>query len=164
MTLPAGGKFKILFLCTGNSARSILAEELVRKLAGDRFDSFSAGSHPRGAVHPLALAVLRDYYGIDAAGARSKSWDEVSGQHFDFVITVCDQARESCPFWPGQPVLAHWGTADPAAATGTPRAQLQAFRRAASEIYRRIDLFRNLPLGALSRLQMEQETARIGRR
>jgi arsenate reductase len=163
MNQPRDGKLEILFLCTGNSARSIFAELMMRKLAGDRFESFSAGSHPRGAVHPMALEVLKDYYGIDAAGARSKSWDELRGQRFDFVITVCDQARESCPFWPGQPILAHWGTEDPAAYEGTPRGQRQAFRKAAAEIYRRIDLFRNLPLRALSRLQMEQAAARIGR-
>jgi arsenate reductase len=160
---PRDGRFKILFLCTGNSARSIIAEYLMRKLDGGRFETFSAGSHPRGAVHPMALEVLRDYYDVDATGARSKSWDELRGQTFDFVITVCDQARESCPFWPGQPILAHWGTEDPAAYTGTPRGRRQAFRRAATEIYRRIDLFRNLPLRALSRLQMEQATAAIGR-
>jgi arsenate reductase len=159
-----GGKFKVLFLCTGNSARSIMGEYLMRQLAGDRFETFSAGSHPAGRVHPLALEVLRDYYGIDASGARSKSWDELRGRHFDFVITVCDQARESCPFWPGQPVLAHWGTDDPAAYAGPPKGQLAAFRRAATEIHRRIDLFRNLPLDTLTRMQIEQETARIGMR
>ena len=163
MTEPGSGKFKILFLCTGNSARSIIAEYLVRKLAGDRFVSFSAGSHPKGAVHPLALEVLADYYGIDASAARSKSWDELRGERFDFVITVCDNARESCPYWPGQPVLAHWGTDDPAAWVGTPKGRLQAFRKAAAELYRRIDLFRNLPFSALTRLQLEQETTRIGR-
>jgi arsenate reductase len=158
------GKFKVLFLCTGNSARSIMGEYLMRQLAGDRFETFSAGSRPAGRVHPLALEVLRDYYGIDASGARSKSWDELRGRHFDFVITVCDQARESCPFWPGQPVLAHWGTDDPAAYAGPPKGQLAAFRRAATEIHRRIDLFRNLPLDTLTRMQIEQETARIGMR
>jgi arsenate reductase len=159
-----GGKLKMLFLCTGNSARSIMGEYLMRRLAGDRFETFSAGSNPTGRVHPLAIEVLRDYFGIDATGARSKSWNELRDQRFDFVITVCDSARESCPFWPGQQVLAHWGTDDPAAYVGTPRGQLAAFRKAATEIHRRIDLFRNLPLATLSRLQIEQETARIGLR
>jgi arsenate reductase len=107
--------------------------------------------------------VLRDYFGIDASGARSKSWDEYRGQRFDFVITVCDSARESCPYWPGQPILAHWGTDDPAAYVGTAKGQLQAFRKAATELHRRIDLFRNLPIETLSRLQLEQQTARIGK-
>jgi arsenate reductase len=158
------GKFKLLFLCTGNSARSIMGEYLMRQLAGDRFETFSAGSNPTGRVHPVAIEVLRDYFGIDASAARSKSWDEFRDQRFDFVITVCDHARETCPFWPGQPVLAHWGTDDPAAYVGTPKGQLAAFRKAATELHRRIDLFRNLPLATLSRMQIEQETARIGLR
>lgn len=158
------GKFRILFLCTGNSARSIMAEAIMRKLAGDRFETFSAGSHPAGCVHPRALEVLHDYFGIDASGARSKSWDEFREQPFDFVITVCDSAREACPYWPGQPILAHWGTDDPAAYEGSPKGQLAAFRKAATELHRRIDLFRNLPLGALDRLQVEQQTAAIGKR
>jgi arsenate reductase len=157
------GKFRVLFLCTGNSARSIMAESIMRQLAGDRFETFSAGSHPAGQVHPRAIEVLRDYYGIDAANARSKSWDEFRGQPLDFVITVCDSAREACPYWPGQPVLAHWGTDDPAAYVGTPKGQLAAFRKAATELHRRIDLFRNLPLSTLSRMQVEQQTAQIGK-
>src|SRR5713226_822864 len=94
--------FKVLFLCTGNSARSILAEYLMRKTDPRRFESFSAGSHPKGQVHPLALRLLKEVYKIDASAARSKSWDEYQGVHFDFVSTVCDNARESCPIWPGQ--------------------------------------------------------------
>jgi arsenate reductase len=158
------GKFRMLFLCTGNSARSIMGEYLMRKLDGQRFETFSAGSHPTGRVHPRAVEVLRDFYGIDASGARSKSWDELRDQRFDFVITVCDHAREVCPFWPGQPILAHWGTDDPAAYVGPPRGQLQAFRKAATEMYRRIDLFRNLPFDTLSRMQVEQRTMQIGQR
>jgi arsenate reductase (thioredoxin) len=157
------GKFRILFLCTGNSARSIMGEYLMRHLDGDRFETFSAGSHPAGRVHPRAIEVLRDYFGIDASGARSKSWDEYRGQRFDFVITVCDSARESCPYWPGQPILAHWGTDDAAAYVGTAKGQLQAFRKAATELHRRIDLFRNLPIETLTRMQLEQQTARIGK-
>jgi len=158
------GKFKVLFLCTGNSARSIMAEYLMRQLDGQRFETFSAGSHPAGRVHPRAIEVLRDYFGVDASGARSKSWDEYAGQRFDFVITVCDSAREACPFWPGQPVLAHWGTDDPVAYAGPPKGELAAFRRAATELHRRIDLFRNLPFSTLSRMQIEQQTAQIGQR
>lgn len=157
------GKFRMLFLCTGNSARSIMGEYLMRQLDGRRFETFSAGSHPTGQVHPRAVEVLREYYGIDAAAARSKSWDELRGQRFDFVVTVCDDAREACPFWPGQPILAHWGTEDPAAYVGTPRGELAAFRKAATELHRRIDLFRNLPFDTLSRMQVEQQTAQIGR-
>jgi arsenate reductase len=161
--MDRSGKLRILFLCTGNSARSIMGEYLMRHLDGDRFETFSAGSHPAGRVHPRATEVLRDYFGIDASGARSKSWDELRGQRFDFVITVCDSARESCPFWPGQPILAHWGTDDPAAYVGSAKGQLQAFRKAATELNRRIDLFRNLPIETLRRMQLEQQTTRIGK-
>ena len=111
-------KFKVLFLCTGNSARSILAEFLLRKLDPARFEACSAGSNPRGRVNPLVLEVLKNDYRIDASAARSKSWEEFRDVKFDFVITVCDKARESCPIWPGQPVVAHWGSEDPDGAEG----------------------------------------------
>src|SRR6185295_6236999 len=117
---------KMLFLCTGNSARSILAEYLLRKLEPRRFATYSAGAQPTGTVNPLAGRVLRENYGIDASDARSKSWEEYKGMELDFVITVCDHARESCPIWPGQPIVAHWGMEDPAAATGDEAAKLQA--------------------------------------
>jgi protein-tyrosine-phosphatase len=133
--------FKALILCTGNSARSIFGEYLLRAKGGGRFEAFSAGSHPTGRVNPLAVRVLAERYGIDAAGARSKSWDEFRDIRFDFVITVCDRARESCPIWPGQPVVGHWGSPDPAAVAGTEDEQYRAFVTVASEIARRVELF-----------------------
>lgn len=153
---------KVLFLCTGNSARSILAEYLLRKSGGGRFETFSAGSHPKGQVHPLALRVLREVYQIDASGARSKSWEELRNVDFDFVITVCDNARESCPVFPGHPVDAHWGLPDPAAAEGTPEEQYAAFQEAARVLHRRIELFLDLPLDKLDPLRRGEETRRIG--
>lgn len=131
---------KVLILCTGNSARSILAEYLLRQI-DRRFESFSAGSDPKGQVHPLALRVLRETYGIDAdelSKARSKSWEELRGVGFDFVITVCDNARESCPVWPGQPIVAHWGMDDPAAVEGTDEEKLRAFKETARILYDRL--------------------------
>ena len=109
---------KVLFLCTGNSARSVIAEYLLRAKGRGRFEAFSAGAVPTGRVNPLALWVLKTHYLIDASAARSKSWDEFRAVKFDFVITVCDNARESCPIWPGQPVIAHWGSPDPAVVRG----------------------------------------------
>jgi len=152
---------KVLFLCTGNSARSILAEYLLRKDDG-RFETFSAGSHPKGQVHPLALRVLREVYQIDASDARSKSWEELRNVDFDFVITVCDNARESCPVFPGHPVTAHWGLPDPAAVEGTPGEQYAAFEEAARVLHRRIELFRNLPLDKLDHLRRGEEMRDIG--
>jgi arsenate reductase len=156
------GPFKILFLCTGNSARSILAEYLLRRLDGRRFETWSAGAQPKGQVNPLALQVLRDNYKIDASDARSKAWEELRGQAFDFVITVCDRARESCPVFPGQPITAHWGMEDPAEVEGPAEVKLRAFRNAALDIRRRLDLFRSLPIEKLSWLQVDQLTKEIG--
>lgn len=155
-------KFQVLFLCTGNSARSILAEHFLRRLDPARFDAFSAGAVPKGRVHPLALEVLRDGYHIDASSARSKSWDELRERRFDFVITVCDNARESCPVWPGQPVVAHWGSEDPDRAEGTVEEKRRVFRRVAGEIYRRVQLLVALPLESLDRLHLEEMTKAIG--
>lgn len=156
-------RMKVLFLCTGNSARSILGEYLLRRVdAARRFESASAGSDPRGEVNPFALQVLRDVYGIDAADARSKSWEEFRDRTFDFVITVCDNARESCPYWPGQPIVAHWGMEDPAAVEGTDEEKLRAFKKTAVEMNRRLDLFTNLPFDKLDRLRLEQLTREIG--
>jgi arsenate reductase len=107
--------YKFLFLCTGNSARSIIGEYLLRRLGGPRFQVFSAGSFPSGKVNPLAIQVLKDAYSIDAWEARSKSWEEFKDVEFDFVVTVCDNARETCPIWPGQPIAAHWSSPDPTA-------------------------------------------------
>jgi len=121
--------YKILFLCTGNSARSILAEYLIKRTARDKFESYSAGSFPTGKVNPYALRVLKELYHIDASDARSKSWEEYQSIEFDFVITVCDNARESCPYWPGQPIVAHWGVPDPALATGTDEEVFRKFQK-----------------------------------
>jgi len=136
---------QVLILCTGNSARSILGEYLLRAKGAGRFAVSSAGSHPTGRVNPLAVRVLAERYGLDASAARSKSWDEFKGVKFDFVITVCDHARESCPVWPGQPLVAHWGSPDPAAAEGTDEEKYRAFVNVASQIARRVELFCALP-------------------
>jgi arsenate reductase len=137
--------FKVLILCTGNSARSIIAEYLLRAKGKGRFETFSAGSHPSGKVNPLALWVLKDHYDIDASGARSKSWDEFRDVTFDFVITVCDNAKESCPIFPGHPVTAHFGSPDPAALEGTQEQKKWLFVQVASQISQRLDLFCALP-------------------
>ncbi|HEU4390786.1 MAG TPA: arsenate reductase ArsC [Blastocatellia bacterium] len=157
------GKFRILFLCTGNSARSIFGEYLIRRIANERFESYSAGAMPTGVVNPLAIRVLQDLYKVDAGGARSKSWEEFEHVEFDFVITVCDNAREMCPVWPGQPVVAHWGVPDPAAVAGTEEDKLRAFRNAALHLQRRIELFCSLPLEKLDRLALAKATQDIGR-
>ncbi|HSB12618.1 MAG TPA: arsenate reductase ArsC [Blastocatellia bacterium] len=154
---------KILFLCTGNSARSILAEYLLRRIGLRRFESYSAGSNPTGTVNPFAVEVLRDLYHIDASEARSKPWEEYNDVKFDFVITVCDNARESCPVWPGQPIVAHWGVPDPALATGTHDEVLRQFRQAAMQLQRRIELFCSLPFEKLDRLRLEMLTRDIGK-
>ena len=145
---------KILFLCTGNSARSILAEYILRKIDSERFEVASAGSHPRGTVNPLALEVLQRDYKLDTSAARSKSWEELDGTAFDFVITLCDDARETCPVWPGQPIIAHWGMPDPAAVEGTDDEKRKAFRDTARVLHRRLDLLRNLPIEKLDSLAL----------
>lgn len=141
---------KILILCTGNSARSVLGEYLLREKGRGRFEVHSAGSRPTGRVNSYAVRVLKDYYGIDASGARSKSWDEFKVTPFDFVITVCDNAREACPIWPGKPVLAHWGSPDPAHVEGTDEEKLKAFVEVATQIAHRADLLCALPDEALT--------------
>lgn len=157
--------YKVLFICTGNSARSILAEGLLNHLGRGRFAAYSAGSHPKGQVHPLALAALREF-GIPTDAMRSKSWDVFAGPdapRMDFVITVCDQAAgELCPHWPGQPVTAHWGMPDPAAVEGSPEARTQAFRDAAVTARRRIQLLLDLPLTKLDALAIERRSRLIG--
>ena len=155
--------FKILFLCTGNSARSIFGEYLIRRIGKSRFESYSAGADPTGTVNPFALKVLTDLYHIDASGARSKSWDEYKEIKFDFVVTVCDNARESCPFWPGQPIIAHWSVPDPALATGTEVEKFHEFRKAALLLQRRIELFCSLPFEKLDRLKLTELIQGIGR-
>ncbi len=159
----------VLFLCTGNSARSILAESITNSLAvsKDKFRAYSAGSHPKGAVHPLALELLVQTR-IPTRGLRSKSWDEFATPEtprMDFVITVCDQAAgEACPYWPGQPMTAHWGMPDPAAVTGTEEQKRHAFSETANMLRRRIELFASLPFEKLDRLSLQKQVKDIGTR
>ena len=153
-------RFNVLFLCTGNSARSIMAEVLLNHLGRGRFQAFSAGSHPRGMVHPLALDTLaRGQLPID--GRRSKSWDEFAqpgAPELHFVFTVCDRAaREVCPLWPGQPMTAHWGVEDPAAVEGTVDQQQRAFMTAFRALDARLRLFVNLPITSLDRLALQRQ-------
>jgi len=154
--------FKILFLCTGNSARSIFGEYLIRKLDKGRFKSYSAGADPRPQVNPYALRVLQESFKIDASDARPKSWDVYEDVVFDFVITVCDHAKEMCPVWPGQPITAHWSSPDPAEFKGSDQETYRYFWTIAHQIYRRVDLLCNLPLEKLDRLRLEYATRQIG--
>jgi len=158
--------YEVLFLCTGNSARSILAERLLEHHGGGRFRGYSAGSFPRGAVHPLALALLQEA-GLLTAGLRSKPWDEFAAPGapaLDFVFTVCDQAAgETCPAWPGQPITAHWGLPDPAAEQGTDTQRMLAFRETFQALERRIRLFTALPIEGLDRMALTRRVAEIGR-
>lgn len=157
----------VLFLCTGNSARSIMGEALLNHHGQGRFRAFSAGSHPAGAVNPLTLKVLEDA-GLTTAALRSKSWEEFSGPDapgIDFVFTVCDKAAaETCPVWPGKPVTAHWGIADPAAVAGDDETRLHAFRAALHQMDNRVRLFLELPVERLAREALRAELARIGSR
>jgi arsenate reductase len=153
---------RVLFLCTGNSARSIFGEYLLRRIGQDRFETYSAGSYPTGKVNPFALRVLTELYHIDASEARSKSWEEYEDVKFDFVITVCDNARESCPVWPGQPIVAHWGVPDPALAIGTYEEIFRQFLQTARLLQRRIELFCSLPFEKLDRLKLAKLTQDIG--
>jgi arsenate reductase len=159
-------QYNVLFLCTGNSARSILAEATLNHKSDGVFTAYSAGSHPTGAVRPEALKQL-EAAGISTMGLRSKSWNEFAAPDapkMDFVFTVCDSAAsEPCPFWPGQPVTAHWGVPDPAAVKGTPEEIERAFRGAFSILERRISLFLALPLQSLQGLALRSELQRIGR-
>lgn len=154
---------RVLFLCTGNSARSIFAEYLLGRIGGERFEVYSAGSYPTGTVNPYALRVLKQLYHIDAGEARSKSWAEFKDIEFDFVITVCDNARESCPVWPGQPIIAHWGVPDPALAEGSDEKIFREFRQSAMLLQRRIELFCALPIEKLDRLKLQKLTEEIGK-
>jgi arsenate reductase len=158
--------YNVLFLCTGNSARSILAEALLNQKGKGNFTAYSAGSHPSGAPRSEALAQLQSA-GISIAGLRSKSWDEFAAPgapHMDFVFTVCDSAaKEACPYWPGQPMTAHWGIPDPAAFKGTPEEISRAFRDAFVVLDRRIGLFLSLPLTTLQQLAIQEEINRIGK-
>ena len=157
--------FNVLFLCTGNSARSILAEAILNKLGAGKFCAYSAGSQPKGKVNPHAIQLLRSL-GYDTSNFRSKSWDEFAkaGEpQFDFVFTVCDNAAaEACPVWPGQPMTAHWGIADPAEATGTEAQISLAFKDAYRQLNQRISIFTALPLRSLDRLSLEHKLREIG--
>jgi protein-tyrosine-phosphatase len=167
--LPAqGGRmsqtYDVLFLCTGNSARSILAEAILNREGHGRFRAFSAGSFPKGEVHPMALQVLGEF-GYSAEGYRSKSWDEFAAAgapELDFIFTVCDNAAgEICPVWPGKPVTAHWGIDDPAAVDG--ERQHAAFVKAFHELKRRIDLFLSLPLDSIDEMTLASRLREIGK-
>ncbi len=158
--------YNVLFLCTGNSARSIMAEAILNHKGRGRFRAYSAGSYPSGHPRPEALAQIASA-GLSTEGLRSKSWDEFAAPHaptMDFVFTVCDNAaREVCPVWPGQPMTAHWGIPDPAAAKGSPGEIARAFRDAFVILDRRIGLFLALPLSSLDRLAIRHEIDNIGR-
>jgi arsenate reductase len=158
--------FNTLFLCTGNSARSILAEAILAKLGAGKFRAFSAGSQPKGAVNPHALALLASL-GYDTAGLRSKSWSEFErpgAPSLDFVLTVCDNAAgERCPVWPGRPLTAHWGVPDPAEATGSAAEIALAFKDAYRMLHQRIAVFTSLPIRGLDALSLQHRLGEIGR-
>lgn len=159
--------YNALFICTGNSARSILAEGLLNDIGKGEFRAYSAGSHPKGEVHPLALETLEKLQ-LPTAGYRSKSWDEFAQADapvFDFIFTVCDDAAgEMCPVWPGKPVTAHWGIRDPAAVEGSDENKRKAFADAARVLKRRIELFLSLPLQGLDSISLQRELRAIGTR
>lgn len=162
MTAP----YNVLFRCTGNSARSIMAEAILKQKGRGVFASYSAGSHPSGAVRPEALQQI-EAAGLSTEGLRSKSWDEFAAPnapHIDFIFTVCDDAaNEVCPVWPGHPMTAHWGIADPAAVEGTPEEKARAFCDAFTVLDRRISLFLSLPLSTLENLAIQKELDSIGK-
>ena len=159
--------YNVLFLCTGNSARSIMAEALMNRKGSSTFRAFSAGSHPAGRVHPEAIRQL-ELAGLSTSDLRSKSWDEFSlpdAPPLDFVFTVCDNAaKEVCPIWPGQPMTAHWGVPDPASVVGSPEDIDRAFRQAFSILERRISLFLCLPLSSLDSMAIQRNIDEIGRK
>jgi len=159
-------RYNVLFLCTGNSARSIFGEAILNGRGRPDFAAYSAGSHPSGFVHPQALEQIESAH-LSTAGLRSKSWDEFAkagAPKMDFVFTVCDNAaKEVCPLWPGQPMTAHWGVPDPAAVTGTPEEIARAFRDAFTILQRRIELFLCLPLARLQKLAIQSEIEKIGK-
>jgi arsenate reductase (thioredoxin) len=158
--------FNVLFLCTGNSARSIMAEAILNKLGMGKFRAYSAGSEPRGQVHPETVRLLESL-GYETAGFRSKSWGEFARPEaptLDFVFTVCDDAAgETCPLWPGQPMTAHWGIPDPAAATGSAAEIALAFKDAYRMLHQRIGVFTALPLRSLDQLSLQAKLKEIGR-
>ncbi|MFZ1663331.1 MAG: arsenate reductase ArsC [Paracoccaceae bacterium] len=156
----------VLFLCTGNSARSIIAEAILDREGMGRFRAFSAGSRPKGEVHPFTLQLLQRL-NHDVSGLRSKSWDEFAGAdapRMDFVFTVCDQAAaEECPFWPGQPISAHWGLPDPASAKGNDAERHLAFAETYRMLRNRISIFMNLPMATLDRMSLQDRVEEIGK-
>jgi len=158
--------YNVLFLCTGNSARSILAEVLINRWGQGKFKGFSAGSHPKGEVHPLALELLHSR-GLPTGGLRSKSWDEFAqpgAPNLDFVFTVCDNAAgELCPYWPGQPMTAHWGVEDPAAVEGADADKRRAFLQAYNLLDARIKIFSSLPIRTLDRIGLQERVDNIGK-
>jgi arsenate reductase len=158
--------YNVLFLCTGNSARSILAESLLNTLGAGKFRAFSAGSFPKGQVHPIAMEVLKRT-NLPAEGFRSKSWDEFAAPgapSIDFIFTVCDNAAgEVCPVWPGKPMTAHWGIADPAAVEGTDGEKVFAFRKALKELETRIKLFISIPIASLDSMTLQTRLREIGK-
>jgi len=157
--------YNVLFLCTGNSARSIMAEAILNRKGPPTFSAYSAGSHPSGQVRPEALRLIQ-FSGMPTQGLRSKSWDEFAqpgAPQMDFIFTVCDNAdHEVCPIWPGHPMTAHWGVPDPTSVTGTPEQIERAFQDAFLILERRIELFRSLPLSSLDQLAIKKEVDRIG--
>lgn len=163
--MPADRVYNVLFLCTGNSARSVLGEALLNSLGNGHFRGYSAGSHPKGQVHPMTLEVLTEA-GLPIEGLRSKSWDEFAAPGapvMDFVFTVCDSAAgEACPLWPGQPISAHWGIEDPAAVTAPEFKQRQAFEDALAFMRNRVEAFVNLPLASIDRMTLTRKLQGIG--
>lgn len=157
--------YNVLFLCTGNSARSILGESILNEIGKGRFRAFSAGSHPAGQVNPLAIELLQRNH-MNTEGLRSKSWDEFAtpdSPHLDFVFTVCDNAAgEVCPIWPGQPMTAHWGVEDPAAVEGSIEPMQRAFSQVFMLLHRRISLFASLPIAKLEGMALKRELDQIG--
>jgi arsenate reductase len=158
--------YNVLFLCTGNSARSIMAEAIMNSLGKDKFTAYSAGSHPAGAVRPEVLSLLEKAH-IVTSNLRSKSWDEFTGSdapHLHFVFTVCDRAAEEvCPFWPGQPMTAHWGIPDPVAVDGTSQEKERAYNQAFQSLSRRISIFLCLPIASLEPFILQQKLDEIGK-
>jgi protein-tyrosine-phosphatase len=165
VSVPPRG-FSVLFLCTGNSARSIIAEALLNSMGGGRFSAYSAGSHPKGEVHPLARELIQKHR-LGVEGLRSKSWDEFArpgAPELDFVFTVCDNAAgEACPLWPGQPMTAHWGVPDPALAEGDIEGRRRAFFNTYTQLFNRLSLFVSLPLAKLGRLSLQKKLEEIGK-
>lgn len=158
--------YNVLFLCTGNSARSILAEALVNHWGRGKFRGFSAGSHPKGQVHPIALELL-ERLNLPTEGLRSKDWSEFAvpgAPHLDFVFTVCDNAAaEVCPVWPGQPMTAHWGVPDPAAVAGDEKKKWLAFREAFNALENRIKIFMSFPIASLDKMKLQEKLDAIGK-